>query len=240
MFAIFRKEMAQFFATATGYFVIGLFLVLTGLLLWVFPGEWNVLDSGYAQVDGLFTLAPWLYLLLVPAVCMRMIAEERRLGTIELLLTKPVTAFSVTLGKYLAGLSLVILSLLPTIVYFFSVWYLAEPIGNVDSGAYWGSMIGLLLLAMVYVALSLFASALSDNQITAFLFAVLLCFTLYAGFDLISSLFASGSVQSVISFFGIAAHYDSMSRGVIDLSDVVYLLSVTILFLFLTSLRLRK
>ncbi len=240
MYAIFRKEMAQFFATATGYFVIGLFLVLTGLLLWVFPGEWNVLDSGYAHVDGLFALAPWLYLLLVPAVCMRMIAEERRMGTIELLLTKPVTPFSVALGKYLAGLALVVLSLLPTVVYFFSVWYLAEPVGNVDAGAYWGSMIGLFLLAMVYVALSLFASSLSDNQITSFLLAVILCFLLYTGFDLIGSLFTSGTVQAVVSWFGIADHYDSMSRGVIDLSDVVYLLSVTVLFLFLTSLRLRK
>lgn len=231
--------MAQFFSTATGYIVIGLFLTLTGLLLWVFPGEWNVVESGYAQVDGLFSLAPWLYLLLVPAVTMRMFAEEKRSGTIELLKTKPLSAWQIVGGKYLAGVTLVVLSLLPTVVYYFSIWYLAEPLGNVDSGAYWGSMIGLLFLALVYVAVGLFASSLTDNQITSFLVALVMSFVLYAGFDLVASLFRSGAVQTAVAWFGVSAHYESMSRGVVDLRDVVYFVSVAALLLVGTARNIR-
>ncbi|MDR3705035.1 MAG: gliding motility-associated ABC transporter permease subunit GldF [Paludibacteraceae bacterium] len=235
MIVLLKKELRSFFSSATGYIVIGVFLLITGLFLWVFPGEYNIIESGYAQLDGLFSLAPWLYLFLVPAVTMRMFAEEKRNGTIELLYTKPISELEIILGKYLAGVVLVMLSLLPTIIYFFTVYYLAEPLGNVDTGAFWGSFIGLFFLATIYVAIGLLASSISDNQIISFILAMFLCFFFYNGFDLVGSLFTSGKVISAISAFGINAHYESMSRGVIDSRDVIYFLSVTALFVFSTK-----
>jgi ABC-2 type transport system permease protein len=149
MFSIFKKELRTFFSNATGYIVIGIFLILSGLFLWVIPGEYNILDNGYANVDGLFYLAPWLFLFLCPAVTMRFFAEEKQTGTWELLVTKPLSKLQIALGKYLSGLVLVTLALVPTLLYYFSVSYLAEPVGNVDSGAFWGSFIGLFFLAAV-------------------------------------------------------------------------------------------
>ena len=240
MFAVMRKELSGFFSSATGYIVIGIFLLFIGLFLWVFPGQYNIPESGYAQLDGLFSLAPWLYLFLVPAVTMRMFAEEVRTGTIELIYTKPISEGQIVCGKYMAGVFLVMLSLIPTLTYFFSVWYLAEPIGNVDSGAFWGSFIGLFFLALIYVAIGLFSSSLTRNQITSFLLAVFLCFFVCMGFDLVASLFHSGAVQTAVSFFGINAHYESMSRGVIDLRDVVYFFSAAFLFLLLTTRMIKR
>jgi ABC-2 type transport system permease protein len=240
LFAVMRKELTGFFSSATGYIVIGIFLLFIGLFLWVFPGQYNIPESGYAQLDGLFELAPWIYLFLVPAVTMRMFAEENRTGTIELLYTKPLSETQIVLGKYFAGVILVMLSLIPTMTYFFSVWYLAEPIGNVDVGAFWGSFIGLFFLAIIYVAIGLFSSSLTRNQITSFLLAVFLCFFVCMGFDLIASLFHSGTVQSGISFLGINAHYESMSRGVIDLRDVVYFLSAAVFFLMVTVRMIKR
>lgn len=240
MIVILKKELRSFFSSATGYIVIGIFLLITGLFLWVFPNMYNIIDSGYAQVDGLFELAPWLYLFLVPAVTMRMFAEEKRNGTLELLYTKPLTGLDIVLGKYVAGVVLVMLSLLPTLIYYFTVWYLAEPIGNVDSGAFWGSFIGLFFLAAIYVAIGLFSSSISDNQIISFLLAVLLCFVFYTGFESIASVFQSGKIVSAIENIGISAHYDSMSRGVIDSRDVIYFLSVSAIFVFGTKLIIKR
>lgn len=240
MIVILKKELRSFFSSATGYIVIGIFLLITGLFLWVFPNMYNIIDSGYAQVDGLFELAPWLYLFLVPAVTMRMFAEEKRNGTLELLYTKPLTGLDIVLGKYAAGVVLVMLSLLPTLIYYFTVWYLAEPIGNVDSGAFWGSFIGLFFLAAIYVAIGLFSSSISDNQIISFLLAVLLCFVFYTGFESIASVFQSGKIVSAIENIGISAHYDSMSRGVIDSRDVIYFLSVSAIFVFGTKLIIKR
>ncbi|MDR1679968.1 MAG: gliding motility-associated ABC transporter permease subunit GldF [Prevotellaceae bacterium] len=235
MIVLLKKELRSFFSSATGYIVIGVFLLITGLFLWVFPGEYNVLESGYAQLDGLFSLAPWLYLFLVPAVTMRSFAEEKRTGTIELLYTKPVSTLQLVLGKYLASVVLVMLSLLPVVIYYFTVWYLAEPIGNVDTGAFWGSFIGLFCLATVYVAIGVFASSVTENQIVSFIFAMLLCFVFFLGFDLVASIFSSGKVITAIQSLGINAHYESMSRGVIDSRDVVYFLTVSIVFIFATK-----
>jgi ABC-2 type transport system permease protein len=176
MFSVFKKELRTFFSNATGYIVIGIFLLLTSLFLWVIPGEFNILDAGYANVDGLFYLAPWLFLFLCPAVTMRLFAEEKQTGTWELLITKPISKLQIATGKYLAGWLLVIIALLPTLLYYFSVSYLAEPMGNVDSGAFWGSFIGLIFLSGVYVAIGLFASSLSNNQIVSFVVAVVLSF----------------------------------------------------------------
>jgi ABC-2 type transport system permease protein len=235
MIVLLKKELRSFFSSATGYIVIGVFLLITGLFLWVFPGEYNIIESGYAQLDGLFSLAPWLYLFLVPAVTMRMFSEEKRNGTFEFLYTKPLTELEIVLGKYFAGVILVMLSLIPTIIYYFSVFYLAEPLGNVDSGAFWGSFVGLFFLATIYVSIGLLSSSISDNQIISFLLAMLLCFLFYTGFDLVGSLFSSGKINSAISAFGINSHYESMSRGVIDSRDVIYFLSVSALFIFTTK-----
>lgn len=240
MFSIFRKELRSFFSNATGYIVIGIFLLLTGLFLWIIPGEFNILDSGYANVDGLFYLAPWLFLFLCPAVTMRLFAEEKQTGTWELLATKPLSKLQIVLGKYFAGWVLVSLALLPTLIYYFTVVYLAEPIGNVDSGAFWGSFIGLFFLATVYVAIGTFSSSLSNNQIVSFVVAVVLCFFFYYGFDLLSSFFTSGQSIQLLETIGIHAHYKSMSRGVIDSRDLLYFVVLSVGFLSATVWRIKK
>lgn len=237
---LLKKEFSCFFASATGYIVIGVFLLMTGLFLWVFPGEYNVLDSGYANIDGLFVMAPWLYLFLVPAVTMRLFSDEKRTGTIELLMTHPVSKLEIVLSKYFAGVLLALFSLVPTLVYFFSVWAMADPIGNIDTGGIWGSFIGLFFLATIYVAIGLFTSSLTDNQIVAFICAALLSFAFFYGFDLISSLLISGEEQTLVSSLGISSHYDGMSRGVIDSRDLLYFILVDAAFVYLTKLILSK
>jgi ABC-2 type transport system permease protein len=239
MFSVFKKELRAFFSNATGYIVIGIFLMLNGLFLWVIPGEYNILTSGYANVDGLFYLAPWLFLFLCPAVTMRFFAEEKQTGTWELLVTKPLSKTQIVLGKYFAGWLLVALALVPTLLYYFSVSYLAEPVGNVDSGAFWGSFIGLFFLAAVYVAIGLFSSSLSNNQIISFVVAVVLSFFLYYGFEALISFFTSGKSIQLLESLGIHAHYKSMSRGVIDSRDVLYFVVLTSGFLSATVWKLK-
>jgi ABC-2 type transport system permease protein len=240
MFSVFKKELRTFFSNATGYIVIGIFLLLTSMFLWVIPGEFNILDAGYANVDGLFYLAPWLFLFLCPAVTMRLFAEEKQTGTWELLITKPISKLQIVTGKYLAGWLLVIIALLPTLLYYFSVSYLAEPMGNVDSGAFWGSFIGLIFLSGVYVAIGLFASSLSNNQIVSFVVAVVLSFFFYYGFEALLGFFNSGSSIQTLENMGIHAHYKSMSRGVIDSRDVLYFVTLSAGFLGLTVWKIRK
>ena len=207
MFTIFKKELRTFFSNATGYIVIGIFLILTSLFLWVIPGEYNILDAGYANVDGLFYLAPWLFLFLCPAVTMRLFAEEIQTGTWELLVTKPVSKMNIVLGKYFAGLVLVTMSLLPVLLYYFSVSFLSEPQGNIDSGAFWGSFIGLFFLAAIYVAIGTFSSSLSGNQIISFVVAVVLSFFFYYGFEVLTGIFTSGQSIQLLDVLGINAHY---------------------------------
>ena len=240
MISIFRKELRSFFSNATGYIVIGIFLLLTGLFLWVIPGQYNIIDAGYANVDGLFYLAPWLFLFLCPAVTMRLFAEEKQTGTWELLVTKPLSKLQLVLGKYFAGWVLVALALLPTLIYYFSVSYLAEPIGNVDSGAFWGSFIGLFFLAGVYVAIGTFSSSLSNNQIISFVVALVLSFFFYYGFDLLASFFTSGQAIQYIESIGINSHYKSMSRGVIDSRDVIYFVGVSVVFILATVRKIKN
>ncbi|MCE5330949.1 MAG: gliding motility-associated ABC transporter permease subunit GldF [Bacteroidales bacterium] len=240
MFTIFKKELRTFLSNATGYIVIGIFLLLTGLFLWVIPGEFNIPDTGYANVDGLFIISPWLFLFLCPAVTMRLFAEEKQTGTWELLATKPLSKWAIVFGKYLAGWVLVVLALLPTILYYFVVLYLAEPAGNVDAGAFWGSFIGLLFLAAIYVAIGIFSSSLSNNQIISFVVAVVLSFFMFYGFDLLGSFFTSGQSVQTLESLGVHAHYKSMSRGVIDSRDLVYFLVVTFVFLFFTERKVVK
>ena len=234
MFSIFKKELRAFFSNAIAYIVILFFLLLTGLFLWVIPGEFNILDTGYANVDGLFYLAPWLFLFLCPAVTMRLFAEEKQTGTWELLATKPLSKLQIVMGKFFAGWMLVSLALLPTLLYYFSVSHLAEPIGNVDSGAFFGSFIGLFLLAAVYVAIGTFSSSLSNNQIVSFVVAIVLSFFFYYGFDLLASFFTSGQIIQILENVGIQAHYKSMSRGVIDSHDMLYFILLSVGFVTAT------
>lgn len=240
MFVLYKKELQRFFNTAMGYIVIAVFLLITGLFLWVFRGEYNILESGYANLDGLFVLAPWLYLFLAPAVTMQLFADEQDKGTIELLYTKPIRKTSIVFGKFLAGFTLMLIALFPTLLWYMSVLLLAEPIGNVDSGAFWGSFIGLVFLAATYVAIGVFASALSKNQLVAFVVAVILCFVFLYGFELVSALFSSGSVADVVERFGINAHYQSMSRGVLDSRDILYFVTLQSLFLLFTHEKIRQ
>ncbi len=236
MLALWKKELFTFFSSLTGSLVIAVFFVLNGLFLWIIPGNMNILFGGYANLDGLFYMAPWLYLFLVPAVTMRLFADEKKSGTIELLLTRPLSDWQIVTGKYMAGLSLVVLSLLPTLIYFYSVSRLAQPAGNVDAGAIWGSYIGLLMLAGAYVAMGVFTSAITDNQIVAFVLAALLAFAFYSGFEALASVALFDSFEGLLISLGIDAHYQSLSRGVIDARDVLYFLGLILVFLGLSRL----
>jgi ABC-2 type transport system permease protein len=234
MLTLYIKEINSFLSSLIGYIVITIFLTVIGLFMWVFPGSMNILDSGYANIDTLFIIAPWVFMFLVPAVTMRMFADEKRTGTIELLLTKPLTDLQIVLGKYLAGLSLVLLALIPTLVYYYSGHVLGNPAGNIDTGGMWGSYIGLFFLAAAFVAIGVFASSVTENQIIAFIISLFLCFFFYIGFESISQLALFGKIDNIILYFGINEHYISMSRGVIDTRDVLYYLSLITVFLLLT------
>lgn len=238
MFAIFRKEISAFFASPVGYLVMVLFLILSGLFLWVFKGPFNVFDYGFADLSLFFLLAPWVLLLLIPAVSMKAFAEERKLGTLELLLSKPVPVTALVLGKFLGVLALLILTLLPTLLYVLTISDLGTTEGNLDSGLVWGSYAGLLGLMAVYTAVGLFASSLTDNQIVAFMLAIVLCFLLYQGFDSVSTLFAGGGMALLIADLGLRAHYETIGQGILDSRDLVYFLSICAFFLLLTAGRL--
>ena len=230
MFAIFRKEISGFFSTLTGYIVIIVFLLINSLFMWVFPGEWNILDSGYAGLDTLFFLSPWIFLFLVPSVTMRMIAEEKRLGTLELIYSKPLTERGIVYGKYFASVALVLLALIPGLIYYFSVYMLGESPGNLDKGGTAGAFIGLFFLAAVYVSAGLFASSLTDNQVVAFIIAVIISFFLFMGFDSFAYLPGLRKIDEIVIRLGINEHYKSISRGVIDLKDIIYFVAVLVAF----------
>ena len=232
MKTLYLKEIAGFFSSVTGYVVLVVFLVINGLFVWVFPGERNVLDAGYATLDTLFNIAPLVFLFLVPAITMRTIADEQRSGNLDLLLTRPLTELQIVFSTLLA--------LIPTLIFLISVSLLGEPTFNLDYGATWGSYFGLLLLASAYISIGIFASSLTDNTIVAFILAVVLCFFLYMGFNSVAYLSLKGDTGNLIMSLGIDAHYNSMRRGVIDSRDLVYFLSVIILFIYLTRTKLRS
>jgi ABC-2 type transport system permease protein len=240
MFTLLRKEISSFLSSLIGYAVIVVFLLINGLFLWVFPLEFNILDFGFASIENLFMLAPWVFLFLIPAITMRSFAEEHKSGTMELLLTKPLTDLEIILAKYLAGVVLVLFSILPTLIYYYSVSKLGLPPGNIDHGATWGSYIGLVFLGAGFVAIGIFASAVSNNQIVSFLIAVFLCGFTYIGFEFIYSLSIFGQFGLLIRQLGINAHYTSISRGVVDTRDVLYFLSLVAFFLMLTRFRLER
>ena len=238
MLTILQKEFNAFLNSPVAYVVLGVFLIATGLFVWVFPDS-SVLDYGYADLQTLFNLAPWIFLFLIPAITMRTFAEEKKAGTIELLLTRPLTDGQIIGGKYLACLLLALLALVPTLLYYYSVYKLGSPEGNIDSAATVGSYLGLALLAAVFAAIGILASALTRDQIIAFLVAVVGCFLVYSGFDSLASVL-QGSAAYYVSQLGIAAHYRDLSKGLIDSRDLVYFFSVVAVALQATRLALRS
>jgi len=240
MYSLFKKEINGFLNSLIGYIVIVVFLVVIGLLLWVVPLQFNILDFGYASIDGLFILAPFMFLFLIPAITMRSFADERKSGTIELLMTQPLTDLQVILAKYFAGVVLVIFSLVPTLIYVISVYRLGLPAGNLDMGGMWGSYIGLLFLGSTFVAIGIFASSISDNQVVSFIIAVFLSAFFYIGFELFYTFILSGKTGLAIQSIGINAHYSSISRGVVDTRDLIYFISISVFFILLTKISLES
>ncbi len=233
MYSILKKEITSYLSSLVAYVTIGVFLLVLGLFLWVFPDS-SILDYGYAGLDSLFSTAPYLFMFLIPAITMRSLAEERREGTFELLLTRPLTDWQIVLGKFFACVLLVLFALIPTLVYYYSVWVLGNPQGNIDTGAVIGSYIGLFLLGAGFAAIGLFASSVSKNQIIAFTIAVFLSFFFYSGFDSLSTLL---SLQNLgLQHLGITEHYQSVSRGVLDTRDLAYFVCLSAVFIWFTLL----
>jgi len=236
--AILKKEIQSFFSSATGYLVIGIFLLISGLFLFVFNGNYNILDYGFADLSSFFNLAPWIFIFLIPAITMKSFAEEKKMGTMELLLTRPIGKWNLVLGKFFGTFTLSILALIPTLIYVYSIYQLGDPIGNLDVGATLGSYLGLLLLAASYTAIGLFASALTNNQITAFIIAVFLFFFCFFFFEGLANYQLIENSAYGIEYLGISYHYKSMSRGVIDTRGLVYFFSLIVLFISLTYIKI--
>lgn len=240
MITLLRKEIQEFFSSLIGYIVIIVFLLVNSLFMWVFKSNFNIIDNGYANIDTLFLISPWVFLFLIPSLTMRLFSEEKKSGTIELLFTRPISDLKIVLAKYFAGVSLVVFALIPTLVYFLSVYLLGDPIGNIDVGGVWGSYIGLFFLAAVYTSIGVFASSLTKNQVVAFIIAVGLSAFIYSGFDTISSLSIFKGIDNIIIYLGIASHYSSISRGVIDSRDLIYFIATISVFIFLTKMVLES
>lgn len=240
MFTLLKKEISSFFSSITGYVVIIVFLLINSMFLWIFPGSNNLLDSGYASLEALFIIAPWIFLFLVPAITMRMFTDERKSGTIETLFTRPLTDLKIISAKSLAAFILVLFSLIPTLIYFYSVYKLGNPVGSIDSGGTWGSYIGLFFLSAIYVAIGIFASSITENQIVAFIIGMFLCFLMFMGFDYLSELAFFSKIDSFVINMGINEHYKSLSRGVIDSRDIIYFISVVVIFTLFTKLVLQS
>jgi ABC-2 type transport system permease protein len=235
MLQIFRKEINSFFSSLVAYVVVTVFLVVTGMFVWFFPGS-NVFESGVAQIDTLFGLAPYIFMFLIPAVTMRSFAEEKKAGTMELLLTRPLGDWDIIIGKYLAGWTLVIFALVPTLLYYYTVYQLGMPVGNIDTAAVTGSYIGLVMLAGVYTSVGVFSSSITDNQIVAFIIAVFFCYVLYDGFASVSKINVWSSYSYYINQLGIGYHYSSISRGLLDSRNLVYFASLIVVMLSFTRL----
>ncbi len=237
MLPILKKEFNSFFASPIAYLVIGVFLLVNGLFLWVFKDDLNILNAGYADLNSFFLLAPWILLFLIPAITMKSFADELHSGTIETLKTKPITNWQIVLGKFTASLVLIFVALAPTLTYAYTILQLGNPVGNLDIGSTVGSYIGLLFLAATYTSVGLFTSTFSKNQIVAFILGVFITFFLFYGFDAIASLFSD---SYTVQLFGINEHFKSISRGVIDTRDIIYFVSVTVFFLLATKNQLRN
>jgi len=238
MKSIILREIKSFFGSPIGYLVIALFLLFNGLFLWVFEGEYNLLNSGFADMTPFFTIAPWILLFLIPAVTMRSFSDEKKQGTLELLLTKPISIWRIVLGKFFGAFSLIVLAILPTLLYVYVLHQLGYPVGNIDLGSTLGSYFGLLFLVAAYTAIGVCTSTLTENQIVAFILSVFGCFVFYFAFDGLATFFTS--LEGSLSFLGMGSHFKSMSRGVLDTRDVCYFLSLTYLFLSITVYQLNS
>jgi ABC-2 type transport system permease protein len=238
MKSIVLREIKSFFGSPIGYLVIAIFLLLNGLFLWVFDGEFNILKSGFADLSPFFTLSPWILIFLIPAVTMRSFSDEKKQGTIELLFTKPLTIWQIVNGKFLGAFLLIVIAILPTLVYVYVISSLGMPEGNIDMGSTLGSYFGLLFLVAAYTSIGIFTSTLSENQIVAFLLSVFLCFLFYFGFSGISD-YITG-FEDAIARLGMEYHFKSMSRGVLDTRDILYFVSIAILFLSGTVFKLKS
>jgi ABC-2 type transport system permease protein len=240
MFSIFLKEIKGYFSSLVGYVVVIVLLLICGLFMWILPAT-NLLDFGFLSMDKFFAFAPWVLLFLIPAITMRMFPDELKSGTIEILLTKPVTEMQIILGKFFASLALVLIALLPTVIYVFSMRFLASEGHTLDTGGILGSYIGLFFLAASFCGIGIFASSLTSNQIVGFLSSLIGCLVLYFGFEAISKIPAfSGGLDYILSAIGLASHYNNISRGVVDTRDIIYFVTVVVLFILATQIVLKK
>lgn len=235
MWEIFKKEIRSFLGSFIAYIVMGVYLLLTGLFLWIIKGN-NVFDLGVASLQVMFEVSPYILIFLVSAITMRSISEERRLGTLEIITTKPISDASILIGKFLASVTLIIIALIPTLVYFFAVYKLASPVGNIDTGATIGSYIGLILLAACYAAVGMFSSSMTDNQIVALIFSMLLNFFFFGVLGMLGDVSFLDAIGRSLEWFGLEYHFDSISRGVVDTRDVLFFLGFISVFLGLTKL----
>ncbi len=238
MKAIALREIKSFFGSPIGYLVIAIFLIINGLFLWVFDGQYNILNSGFSDMSPFFTLSPWILIFLIPAVTMRSFSDEKKLGTMELLFTKPLSIWQIVNGKFLGSMLLIIIAIIPTLIYVYVISRMGNPEGNIDLGSTMGSYFGLLFLIASYTAIGIFTSTFSENQIVAFIFSVFLCFIFYFGFQGISHYIKA--IENAIASLGMDYHFKSMSRGVIDTRDILYFVSVTFLFLLGTVYKLKS
>lgn len=238
MKAILFREIKSFFGSPVGYLVVAIFLLLNGLFLWVFDGEYNILNSGFADMTPFFTITPWILIFLIPAVTMRSFSDEKKQGTLELLLTKPLSLWQIVTGKFFGSLLLIVIAVLPTLTYVYTISSLGMPEGNIDLGSTLGSYFGLLFLMGGYTAIGLFTSSMTENQIVAFISSVFLCFVFYFAFDSVAVLFPTA--EAFIASFGMNNHFRSMGRGVIDTRDVLYFVSLSIVFLSFTVYQLKS
>jgi len=238
MKAILLREIKSFFGSPVGYLVIAIFLILNGLFLWIFDGDYNILNSGFADLSPFFTIAPWILIFLIPAVTMRSFSDEKKQGTLELLLTKPLNLWQIAAGKFFGAFFLIVIALAPTLIYVFVISNLKVSDTNLDLGSIMGSYLGLLFLVGSYTAIGIFTSTLSDSQIVAFILAVFLCFFFYFAFDGFSAYLPN--LENFISILGMNSHYKSMSRGVLDSRDLLYFVSLSIAFLALTVFQLKS
>ncbi|GAB5419191.1 MAG: gliding motility-associated ABC transporter permease subunit GldF [Crocinitomicaceae bacterium] len=232
MRALYFKEIRSFLSSIIGYIFILIFLITSGLFHWVITEDFNLLLGSEADLIPFFNLSPWIFLILIPAITMRSIAEERRTGTIELLFTRPISDFKILLAKYLASVSLLVIALLPTLVYYISMHNLGSPVGIMDDGSAMASYFALILLGASFIAVGIFASALTSSQIVAFILAMFLCWLLFQGFDLLGSFNLLGSVDGVIKYMGMTSHYFEMTEGKVNTKDVIYFLTIIVLFIF--------